>query len=123
MGPVFLCFYSLFAVPMGLYADSISRRNLIGVGVLVWSAATGAIAFADNFKTLIAARMLVGVGEACLLPAAMSLIAACFPPHRVAKATSVFSLGGSMGKITAFIGGAALYAFCLLYTSDAADES
>lgn len=111
MGPAFLGFYCLFAIPMGLFADSVSRRNLIAVAVFVWSLATAAIAIADSFSTLLIARAFVGLGEACLLPAAMSLIAACFSPSRVARATSIFSLGGSIGKVLAFMGGAALLGY------------
>lgn len=110
MGPAFLIFYCIFSIPLGMLADSISRRNVIIVGLFVWSVATASAAFADSYSMLLMSRCLLGVGEACLLPAAMSIIAAVFTKTRIARATSIFSLGGAIGKIIAFMGGGALLA-------------
>jgi MFS family permease len=106
----FVLLYSLVGVPLGWLADRVNRRNLIATGLLVWSCATAACAFADDFSGLFTARALVGFGEAALVPAAMSLIATYFPRRLLSRAVSIFTMGASLGKTTAFLGGGALLA-------------
>jgi MFS family permease len=50
--------------------DRLPRRNVICFGVLVWAAAATCCGLAQNFPQLLAARTLVGAGEAALAPAA-----------------------------------------------------
>jgi MFS family permease len=107
-GTGFAILYCGFAVPLGAVADATSRRNLIMFGIAVWSLATMAAAFATSFETLFAARILVGMGEACLVPAGMSLLAAYFAPTNFARGTSIFGLGANFGYGLAFLGGGAL---------------
>ncbi len=107
-GTGFVLLYTIAALPMGRLADTRSRRNLIAAGILLWSLATGLCAFASSFATLFAARVLVGLGEACLVPAGMSLLAAIFPAHQLGRAISVFSMGALLGAPIAFAGGGQL---------------
>ena len=106
LGPAFAISYAVFAIPLGWAADRFSRRLVVFGGVTVWSLATFACALATSFPMLIVCRVLVGVGEAALLPAAYSLIADAFPRDRVTFATSLFQTAGKFGSAVAFgIGG------------------
>lgn len=96
-GVAFALIYSFAGLPLGRLADSRSRRNLILAGVLLWSAATVACGLAQSFGQLFAARVLVGIGEAALAPAAMSLIADYFPPARRGTAVGTFLMGMVVG--------------------------
>jgi MFS family permease len=107
-GSAFALLYAIAGVPLGRLADLRSRRVLIACGITFWSVATAACAFADGFWSLFGARLLVGVGEAALVPAAMSLLAAYFTRKHIGRAISIFTTGASLGKTTALIGGAAL---------------
>lgn len=107
-GTGFAILYCGFAVPLGAIADATSRRNLIMVGLALWSLATMAAAFATSFETLFATRILVGLGEACLMPAGMSLLASYFPAATFARGTSIFGLGANFGYGLAFLGGGAV---------------
>ncbi|MDB5457446.1 MAG: transporter, partial [Caulobacter sp.] len=102
----FVILYCLAGIPLGRLADIANRRWTIIVGIVVWSAGTGACAFANSFGGLFAARVLVGLGEAALVPAAMSLIAAYFPRPQLSRAVSVFTMGSPLGKTLALIAGA-----------------
>lgn len=104
-GTSFVILYTLAAVPLGQLADRIHRRNLIIGGILVWSLATALCGFATSFWTLFGARVLVGFGEAALVPAAMSLMAGYFPRSQLGRAVSLFTTGASLGKSAALIGG------------------
>jgi MFS family permease len=107
-GVAFAALYAVIGLPLGRFADRFNRRNLILFGVVTWSAATAACGLASGFWPLFAARIGVGLGEAALAPAAMSMIADYFPPHRRGSAIGVFLTGMSMGGGTAVLTGGAL---------------
>lgn len=109
-GTGFVILYTLVAVPLGLMADRINRRNLIVMGILFWSVATALCGLANSFGSLFLARVGVGLGEAALVPAAMSLLAAYFPRQQLGRAVSLFTAGASLGKSAALIGGGAVLA-------------
>jgi MFS family permease len=92
-GLAFGLFYTLVSLPLGRIADTRNRRNLIAIGVLLWSVFTSACSLARSFWTLFLARMGVGVGEASLSPAAYSLIADYFPREQLGVAISVYYMG------------------------------
>lgn len=111
----FAIFYAIFGLPLGWAADRFSRRWIIFGGVALWAVATTACGYAQSYEQLLGARILVGVGEAALLPAAYSLIADAFPPHLLTRATSTFQMAGKVGSATAFgLGGVAI-AFATAY--------
>lgn len=108
-GTAFVLFYCVLSLPIGRIADRSNRKHLIATGMLLWSFATVACAFADSFWTLFLARICVGVGEAALAPAGYSLLADSFPPNQLVRANAIFSMGAMMGAGTALlIGGTAL---------------
>ncbi|MBL8549450.1 MAG: MFS transporter [Hyphomonadaceae bacterium] len=96
-GFAFAAFYTLLGLPFGRWADTRGRRNLIAIGIALWSVATVACGLANNFFKLFLARMAVGVGEATLTPSAYSLIPDYFTAHRRAFAMAVFSCGITIG--------------------------
>lgn len=59
----------------GYFADRFSRRWIIAVSLFVWSLVTWLTAHVTTFDQLIVARALMGVSEACYIPAALALIA------------------------------------------------
>ena len=97
-GLAFGLFYAFMGLPMGLLADRRSRRNLVAGGIALWSLATIASGLAQTFGQIFTARLLVGLGEAALSPAAISLIADLFPPDHRGRPLSVFMLGQSLAN-------------------------
>ncbi|MDZ7632175.1 MAG: MFS transporter [Gemmatimonadaceae bacterium] len=93
----FVLLYALVGIPLGRLADIGTRRRTLSVGVAVWSAFTALSGAAGSFASHFLYRMGVGVGEASLAPTANSLIADLFPPHRRARAISIFMLGLPLG--------------------------
>jgi MFS family permease len=104
-GTSFVILYSVVAVPLGRMADKVNRRNLIIGGIVLWSLATALCGFANSFGSLFMARVAVGFGEAALVPAAMSLLAALFPRRQLGRAVSLFTSGATLGKSAALVGG------------------
>ncbi|MBC9248828.1 MFS transporter [Pseudomonas alcaligenes] len=111
MGLSFALFYTVCGIPLGRLADTRSRRGLIAIGVLFWSAATAACGMARLYWQFLLCRIGVGVGEAALSPAAYSLIADSFPAERRATAISVYSMGVYLGSGLAFLLGGLVITF------------
>ena len=96
-GFAFVLVYTLAGLLLGAAADRISRPRLIAAGLVVWSAATALSGAARHFGHLVSARMLVGVGEATLTPAALSMLAEVLPPTWLARAGGIYYAGVSIG--------------------------
>lgn len=109
-GPAFGIFYAVMGMPFGWLADRANRMRLIAAGLSLWTLATMMGGLADNFSLLFLSRMLVGVGEAALVPAAVSLLADSFPPQRRALPLAIFTGGVSLGAGLALLLGGALVA-------------
>ncbi|MBS0420042.1 MAG: MFS transporter [Proteobacteria bacterium] len=109
-GLAFAAVYGFAGLPFGRLADTFPRRTVTVVGVLIWTVSTVACGFANSFGALFAARLCVGVGEAALAPAAMSIIADSFPPYRRGTATGLFLMGMVAGQGVALAVGGALLA-------------
>ena len=109
MGFAFAIFYVTMGVPIARLADRYSRRTIIAAGIFLWSLATAACGLARSFMQLFTARVMVGVGEATLTPAAYSMIADYFPPQRLGRAVGVYATGVFIGGGLALVlGGAAI---------------
>ncbi len=107
-GLAFAIFYTLMGLPLGRLVDRRSRRNLVAICIMVWSAFTALCSFAKSFFSLFLARIGVGVGEAGLSPAAYSLISDYFPKDRISTAISVYYFGLYFGQSIAFVVGGIL---------------
>jgi MFS family permease len=108
-GMAFALVYAFAGLPLGRLADRTVRRNLIAGGLAVWSLATIACGLATSFWHLFAARMCVGLGEACLAPAVASMVADYFRPHHRARALGFIQIGAPIGSSLALsLGGVLL---------------
>ncbi|MBM7368360.1 MFS transporter [Gordonia hydrophobica] len=91
-------------ITMGNIGDRIGRRRILLVGAAVFGGASVLAAFAPGPEALIAARALMGVGGATLMPASLALIANMFTdPRQRARAigiwTSAFAGGAAIGPV------------------------
>jgi hypothetical protein len=73
-GTSFVILYSLAGLPLGRLADRVDRRRMIALGILFWTLMTAACGLTGSFTTFFLARIGVGLGEASLVPAGVSLI-------------------------------------------------
>ncbi|GIH94259.1 MFS transporter [Planobispora siamensis] len=87
-----------FLIPMGVLGDRIGRRRLLLIGGAAFGAASALAAFASSAELLIAARALLGVAGATLMPSTLSLIRVMF--HDPVQRTAAISLW-----MTGFTGG------------------
>ncbi|MEO8444496.1 MAG: MFS transporter [Gammaproteobacteria bacterium] len=104
-------FYTLLGLPLGRAADRFSRRGIIAAGVATWCLMTAFCGLARNFVQLFLARVGVGVGEAALNPAALSMISDYFPRRTRGRALTFYNMGVSLGVGVALIFGGQVIAW------------
>jgi MFS family permease len=102
---VFLWVYAAVSPLGGFIADRLGRRGVILASLLFWSAATALSGWARSFHELLAARALMGVSEACYIPAALALIADYHPGPTRSLATGLHMSGVYTGQAVGGIGG------------------
>ena len=107
-GVSFTCAYIVFSPIFGRLADVGNRRTIIIAGVVMWSVGTMLCGLSNSYWELFAARFLVGGAEACLTPAAWSIIADRFPPRLIPRAFSIFMIAPYLGGGLALIFGGLL---------------
>ena len=115
LNTAFMATYMVIAPLFGYLADRMSRWLLVGIGVILWSLASGASGLADTFTILFLTRCLVGVGEAAYGPVAPTILADLYPVEKRGKILSMFyaaipvpasALGYVLGgKVTAWASG------------------
>src|SRR5437660_4808071 len=71
--------------------ERLGRRHMLAAGVGLFTAASAACALAPNAGALVAARAVQGAGAALMLPLALALLSAAFPPQRRAWALGIFA--------------------------------
>jgi MFS family permease len=112
-GLAFALFYATLGIPIARLADTRNRRNIIAIGISCWSLMTAACGLAANYWQLFLARLGVGVGEAALSPAAISMISDYFPRDKRTLPINVYSAGVQGGAGLANIFGGMVVGFTL----------
>jgi MFS family permease len=104
-GAGFSIIYAVAGLALGRAADVLPRKAVILTGIAIWSVATLTCGYATNFTELFIARAAVGVGEAALAPAALSMITDSFRAERRGAAIGTFLMGMMAGSGLAIAAG------------------
>jgi len=110
LGPAFALLYTGLGVPVAWLADRHPRRELIAIGMVLWSVCTALSGLARSHAQIALARFGVGVGQAAGAAPAHSLIADYFPPERRATALAIFQSGVPIGMMLGTLIGGVLVA-------------
>ena len=103
---VFVIVYMLAAPVFGALADRFHRPRLIAAGVAIWSLATMAAAFVQDFTMLLVARSFVGIGEAAYASLGPAVLSDCIPESQRARRFTWFYLAIPVGSALGYaIGG------------------
>ncbi len=103
-----LLVYASLQVPAGVLLDHFGARTLVGTGALIMAAGQLLLAVAGGLPLAIAARVLVGAGDALTFISVLSVVAAWFPARRVPLMTQLTGLIGQLGQVLSAIPFAAL---------------
>jgi MFS family permease len=93
---VFMVAYSLPSYGLGVMADRISRKKLLGFGLLINALGFVALAFTHNYPCALASVIIAGIGGSAYHPAATAMIARLFPVS-TGKALGLTGVGASVG--------------------------
>ncbi|MGW7319232.1 MFS transporter [Streptomyces sp. NPDC054865] len=88
----------------GTLGDRVGRRRILLLGYALFGVASAIAAFADNAQVLIAARALLGIGGAMIMPATLSILRQVFPDRReralaIGIWTAVAAIGAAGGPV------------------------
>ncbi|WP_375384410.1 nitrate/nitrite transporter [uncultured Microbacterium sp.] len=100
--------YGFMQIPVGVWLDRYGARPIITLGMVLMSIGQLVIAFSPNVGVAIAARMLIGAGDAAVFPSVLRVIATWFPAQRAPVMVQMTGIFGQLGQIIAIIPLAAL---------------
>jgi MFS family permease len=103
LNTAFMVSYMLFAPLFGWLGDRMSRWLLVGIGVVLWSLASGATALAPTFTILFLTRCLVGVGEGAYGPVAPTVISDLYPVKQRGSKLAWFYVAIPVGSALGYV--------------------
>jgi MFS family permease len=99
----FLVSYTILSPIFGWFGDHSRRWLVVGIGVSLWSLASGGSGFAVSFLMLLLTRCFVGIGEAAYGPVAPSMISDLYPLKDRGKKIALFYLAIPVGSALGFV--------------------
>lgn len=93
----FLWTYLLFLMPMGILVDRFGTKVVNAAGITLWSAATMFTGAAWNYFSLIATRLVMGIGEATTFPAGGRVVREWIPVGERGITNAIFLAGTQAG--------------------------
>jgi MFS transporter, ACS family, D-galactonate transporter len=93
--------YALLQLPAGMLADRLGQKLVLGMSVFWWSLATAVTGLASGFKSLVALRVMLGVGEAGSYPSNAGIATRWFPRQERATVAGIFDSGSKLGGAVA----------------------
>jgi MFS family permease len=113
LGVVLSCFfyvYVLLILPMGLLTDKYGARTVMSIGMVVWAIGSAATGMASSVVALIAARVLLGIGESSSYPAGNRIVREWAPRKERGVMVALFNAGSTAGPAIGIVGTSALLA-------------
>lgn len=89
----------------GYLADRFSRKQVIIVSLFVWSLVTWTTGHVTSYEGLLLTRGVMGISEACYIPAALALIAEVHSGDTRSRAVGLHQMGIYLGVIIGGFGG------------------
>ncbi|MEJ8853901.1 MFS transporter [Variovorax robiniae] len=99
-----------FVIPVSHLVDAWSRRYMLGLTAIFWSACTLFTGMAGGIASLLVARLGVGVGEAGFGPGSTALVSASFPEEQRARKLGILNAFITVGVFLGVTGGGYLSA-------------
>lgn len=107
-GPAYAITFAITNVVFGRIADIWRRRELLAIGMCIWTGGALLGAFAQGLGSLVLGRMLAGAGMAAVIPIGVAIIGDAFTPERRGLAYGIFMAGGPLGDALAVVAGGVL---------------
>ena len=91
--------YAGMQIPAGVLLDRYGSRIMISAGALIMASAQMLLALTESLPLAVAARVLVGVGDAMTFLSVLRLVPQWFAPRRVPLVSQLTGIFGQIGQI------------------------
>jgi MFS family permease len=98
-----LLVYAGMQIPVGLLVDRFGSRSVLLVGLALMTLGQSVFAFAEDYPVALAARALVGVGDAMTFICVLRLVSSWFPQRRIPLVTQLTGTLGQLGAVGAAV--------------------
>ena len=105
LGGIVAAMVGILTFPLSLLADRWGRVKSLAIMAVLWSLATLGCGLARNYEQMLAARFLVGVGEAAYGSVGLAVILSVFPARLRATLSGAFMAGGMFGSVLGMAAG------------------
>jgi len=95
--------YAAMQIPTGLLVDRYGPRRVLAVAALLMGLGQLLFAFATSYPLGLAARAVLGVGDAMTFVSVLRLVAAHFPARRYTVLTSITAALGGIGNLASTV--------------------
>ncbi len=105
LGSSFMICYMISAPVLGWLGDRSGRTRLAANGLIAWCVATAGSGLASGYSSLLAARTVVGIGEASFGTVSPGLLADYYPKEQRGRVLSIFYLAIPVGSALGYLFG------------------
>ncbi|WP_316779284.1 MFS transporter [Streptomyces sasae] len=97
MADAYVVVFASLMLPAGLLGDRFGRRRMLITGLAIFLAGSVIGALAGDVNWVIAARAVMGVGAALVMPLALSVLPSLFGPAERTRAVGIISAASALG--------------------------
>jgi len=98
-----LAVYGFMQLPVGVWLDRWGARPIMTIGMVLLAVGQIVMAFSPTVGVAIAARMLLGAGDAAIFPGVLRLVAVWFPAQRSSVMMQLTGICGQLGQVIALV--------------------
>ena len=91
--------FALGLLPFGRLGDTIGRKLMFQLGVVLFTLFSAACGLAPSMQTLIVARVFQGLAGAMMMPQVLAIAQVMFPPQERGVAFSLFGLTAGLASV------------------------
>lgn len=95
--------YAACQIPLGMLLDRFGSRPILVIGAIILAGGQIWLALAATYPSALAARVLIGMGDASAFTSVLRLVPQWFPPRRVPLFTQLTGIGGQAGQVISSI--------------------
>jgi MFS family permease len=103
LGTAFMVVYMVAAPVFARLSEQRSRWLIVGIGVVLWSLASGASGLATTFVALLLTRCFVGVGEAAWGPVSPAILSDMYPVESRGRVLAWFCVAIPVGSALGYV--------------------
>src|SRR6266540_3796703 len=101
LSSIFFYVYAFSQIPLGPLIDRLGGRRIIILSGLLTVCGTFLFALSPSYPAILAGRVLIGIGTACVLMASLKIYGNWFSPHEFATISGFMVAIGNLGNLSA----------------------